>query len=100
VTSQRLRHLGAAFAGAALLTSSAGLVTSSGQEPGAAQRPTTKADRAQPSPDDQVEALVREFEDARALLLRGSLDFAKIADRFRRLSFPSPEAWGFLAAIR
>ena len=63
MTSKRLRHLGAALVGAAFLTASAGLVASSGQEPGAARQPAGKADDGQPSPDDQVEALVREYED-------------------------------------
>ena len=65
MTSKRLRHLGAALVGAAFLTASAGLVASPGQEPGAAQQPAGKADDGQPSPDDQVEALVREYDDVR-----------------------------------
>jgi peroxiredoxin len=82
MTSKRFRQLVAALAGAAALTASAGLMASSGQEPGAA-RPAATPENGQPSPDDQVEALVREFEDASLSPVRRSLDFAKDREKIR-----------------
>ena len=81
MTSQRPRHLGAAVAAAAFLTASAGLVASSGQEPAAAQQPTGKAADGQPSPDDQVEALVREYDDVRGARMSRPLTRPLAKDR-------------------
>jgi peroxiredoxin len=77
MSTKRLRYLGAALVGAAFLPASAGLLASSGQGTGAAQQPAIKADDGQPSPDDQVEALVREHEDGRRALLPRSPDLMK-----------------------
>ena len=74
--------------GAAFLTASAGLVASSGQEPGAVQQPAGKADGGQPSPDDQVEALVREYEGANAARRR---DFGEILKDRAKLRASSEE---------
>lgn len=75
MTSNRLKQLGAALVGAALLMASAGLAAAPGQEPAAARRPDNQADGGQPSPDDQVEALIREHEEAKAA---GRRRFAEI----------------------
>ena len=77
MTSNRLKQLGAALVGAAFLTASASLVASPGQEPGAARQPDGQAGGGQPTPDDQVEALVREYDDAR--VARMSRPFPRIS---------------------
>ena len=69
MTSRRLRHLEVAIFGAAFLTASAGLMAPPRRESGAAQQPAGKTDAAPPSPDDQVEALVREYDAVRGALM-------------------------------
>lgn len=71
---QPSRRLGAAPACAALLAAFVGLTAAPGQEPDTARPPAGKVDADPPSPDDQVEALVRQYEEVMAALMRQRLD--------------------------
>jgi peroxiredoxin len=83
MTSNWLRQLGAALVGAAFLTASAGLVASPGQEPVTARQPDRQAGDGKTSPDDQVEAIVREYEEARVASRRRFAEALKNREKAR-----------------
>jgi peroxiredoxin len=97
MTSNWPRQLGAALVGAAFLTASAGLVASLGQEPAAARQPAGKADGGQPSPDDQVEAIVREYEEARVAGRRRFAEALKNREKARAESEKSSKLYKDIA---
>lgn len=86
MSSPRSSHPGAAVLGVAFLTVAVGLVAAAGQEQKAAvpRQPAGKADDAPASPDDQVVALVRAYDDARSIEMARPLeDLLKDRAKFR-----------------